>query len=83
MAGLVPAIHVFFTALTDRPMRYPVPARFVTGWVSGAPITAQFLALPDDRKQAFIAGITERVAAYVDDAGLAVPMENHFLTASK
>jgi ubiquinone/menaquinone biosynthesis C-methylase UbiE len=66
-----------------RTMRYPVPARFVTGWVSGAPITTQFLALPDDRKQAFIADIIERVATYVDDAGLAVPMENHFLTASK
>ena len=60
-----------------------MPARFVTGWVSGAPITTQFLALPDDRKQAFIADIIERVATYVDDAGLAVPMENHFLTASK
>jgi ubiquinone/menaquinone biosynthesis C-methylase UbiE len=66
-----------------RTMRYPVPARFVTGWVSGAPITTQFLALPDDRKQAFIADIVKRVAAYVDDAGLAVPMENHFLIASK
>jgi hypothetical protein len=49
----------------------------------GRPLQHKFLALPDDRKQAFIAGITERVAAYVDDAGLAVPMENHFLTASK
>ena len=69
--------------IEHRTMRYPVPARFVAGWVSGAPITAQFLALPDDRKQAFIADIIEQIATYVDDAGLAVPMENHFLTASK
>ena len=27
--------------------------------------------------------IVERIANYVDDAGLAVPQENHFLTASK
>jgi ubiquinone/menaquinone biosynthesis C-methylase UbiE len=66
-----------------RTMRYPVPARFVGGWISGAPIAAPFLALPDDRKQAFIADIVERVATYVDDGGLAVPMENHFMTASK
>lgn len=66
-----------------RTMRFPAPARFAMGWVSGAPITAQFLALPDDRKQAFIDRITERIASYVDDNGLAVPMENHFLTASK
>jgi len=66
-----------------RTMRYPVPARFVAGWIGGAPIAAKFLALPDDRKQTFIADIVERVATYVDDAGLAVPMENHFMTASK
>jgi ubiquinone/menaquinone biosynthesis C-methylase UbiE len=66
-----------------RTMRYPIPARFVAGWVSGAPITAQFLALPDDRRQAFITYVVDRLASYVDDAGLAVPMENHFLTASK
>jgi ubiquinone/menaquinone biosynthesis C-methylase UbiE len=66
-----------------RTMRYPVPERFITGWVSGTPITAQFLALPDDRKQALITRIVERIATYVDDAGLAVPMETHFLTASR
>jgi SAM-dependent methyltransferase len=66
-----------------RTMRYPVPARFVTGWVSGAPIAAQFLALRDDRKEAFITSVLERISTYVDDAGLAVPMENHFLTAAR
>jgi ubiquinone/menaquinone biosynthesis C-methylase UbiE len=66
-----------------RTMRYPVLERFVAGWVSGAPITAQFLALSDDRKQAFIAHFVERLANYMDDTGLAVPMENHFLTAEK
>jgi hypothetical protein len=64
-------------------MRYPVPARFVAGWVGGTPITAQFLALPDGRKQAFIDHVVEQLASYVDDAGLAVPMENHFMTTSK
>ena len=34
-------------------------------------------------KQAFVAHVVERIANYVDDAGLAVPQENHFLTASK
>ena len=63
-------------------MRYPVPARFVAGWLGGTPITAQFLALPDDRKRLH-ADVVERLATYVDDAGLAVPIENHFLTALK
>ena len=66
-----------------RTLRYPVPAGLVAGFIGATPITAQFLALPDDRKQAFVADVVERLATYVDDAGLAVPMENHFLSAAK
>jgi ubiquinone/menaquinone biosynthesis C-methylase UbiE len=73
-------IHVRFE---HRTVRHPSPARFVAGWIRAMPLAAQFLALPDDRKQAFITDIVERLASYVDDAGLAVPMENHFMTASK
>ena len=73
-------IHVRFD---HRTVRHPAPARFVSGWIRGMPIAAQFLALSDDRKQALIADIVNRVAGYIDDGGLAIPMENHFLTASK
>jgi hypothetical protein len=66
-----------------RTLRYPVPAGFVLGFVAQTPVAAQFLALPEDREQAFIAHVVELLASYVDDAGLAVPMENHFLTATK
>ena len=51
--------------------------------LGATPVTAQFLALSDDRRQAFVTHVVERIASYVDDAGLAVPQENHFLTASK
>ena len=47
------------------------------------PFAALFLALSDDRKQALIDDIVKRLAGYVDDGGLAIPTENHFLTASK
>ena len=73
-------IHVRFD---HRTVRHPVPARFVSGWIRAMPIAAQFLALSDDRRQALIADIVQRLAGYVDDDGLAVPMENHFMTASK
>ena len=66
-----------------RTFRYPAPAELVIGWMGSTPVTAQFMALPDDRKQGFIAYVVEQLAGYVDDAGLAVPVENHFLTASK
>lgn len=73
-------IHVRFE---HRTMRHPAPAWFVSGWIRAMPFAAQFLALSDDRKQALIADIVKRLAGYVDDGGLAIPMENHFLTASK
>ena len=73
-------IHVRFE---HRTVRHPAPARFVSGWIRGMPIAAQFLALSDDRKQALVADIVKRVAGYVDDGGLAIPMENHFLVALK
>jgi ubiquinone/menaquinone biosynthesis C-methylase UbiE len=66
-----------------RTARYPMPAGLVAGFLGATPVTAQFLALPDDRKQALVAHIVERLGTYIDDAGLAVPQENHFLTASK
>src|SRR5215472_15384708 len=69
-------IHVRFE-------HHPVPAGLVALFMGATPVTAQFLALSDDRRQAFIAHVVERIAHYVDDAGLAVPQENHFLTAAK
>jgi ubiquinone/menaquinone biosynthesis C-methylase UbiE len=65
-----------------RTFRYPVSA-VIADFLVQTPVAAQFTALPDDRKQAFIAHAVEQLASYVDDTGLAVPAENHFLTATK
>lgn len=62
--------------------RYPVSTA-ITNFLGQTPVAAQLLALPDDRKQTLIAHSVEQLASYVDDTGLAVPAENHFLTASK
>jgi ubiquinone/menaquinone biosynthesis C-methylase UbiE len=66
-----------------RTLRYPVPAGLVVGFMGATPVTAQFAALPEDDRKAFVAYVVGRLASYVDDAGLAVPAENHFLTALK
>ena len=66
-----------------RTMRYPAPAKMVAGFMIATPIASQFQALPSDRQSAFVDYVAARLAGYVDDAGLAVPMENHFLTAVK
>ena len=64
-------------------MRYPAPAKMVAGFMIATPIAAQFQALSAERQGAFADYVADRLAGYVDDAGLAAPMENHFLTAVK
>ena len=66
-----------------RTIRFPTPAGLVTGFMGATPVTAQFIALPDNQRSDFVAYVVNLLASYVDDAGLASPMENHFLTATK
>ena len=66
-----------------RTMRYPTASGMVTGFMGATPVTAQFLAMPDDKRSAFIAYVAERLWRFADDTGLAAPMENHFLAATK
>ena len=51
------------------------------GHHSGDADGGEFLALPDDEKARYGAYMTDRLASYVDDAGMAVPQENHLLFA--
>ena len=41
------------------------------------------MALPEDKRNAFAEYVGERLKSYTDDAGLAAPLENHFLTATR
>ena len=70
-------IHVKFEHRTGR---YPSAANLARGWVAH-PAASAFAGLSDERQAAFVANFVERLAGYVDDDGLAVPMEVHFLTA--
>ena len=51
------------------------------GFVQASPVAGKFLALSEEDKQRFGAFIATRLSSYVDDAGMAVPQENHFLLA--
>ena len=66
-----------------RTMRHAAPERLITGFMVTTPIAALYLALPDDRKRALVSDVAGRLESYIDDAGLAVPQENHFLTARR
>jgi ubiquinone/menaquinone biosynthesis C-methylase UbiE len=68
---------------THRTMRHAAPGELIAGFAATTPIAGQFLAMPADRQRAFVGSILERLSGYIDDGGLAVPQENHYLTALK
>ena len=72
--------HVRFE---HRTIRYPDPKELIAGFMASTPIAAQFTALPEDRRTNFVEHVRQLLAPYVDDAGLASPMENHFLLATR
>ena len=66
-----------------RTARYPVLGEFLTGWTLASPNAGRFLAFSDEMRNRYIAYLSERLADYVDDGGIAIPRENHFLTSRK
>jgi hypothetical protein len=76
-AGDAPTAYAlkFMEPWTDDP-------RLVAGFMGVTPVAGQFLASPDDRRQAFFAHVVDMLASYLDDTHLVVQQENHFLTAA-
>lgn len=66
-----------------RTMRFPSATELAAGFIQATPIAAQFLASSDEKRAAFAEHIGDRLKSYIDDAGLAAPLENHFLTATR
>jgi ubiquinone/menaquinone biosynthesis C-methylase UbiE len=64
-----------------RTMRAPDASKYGMGFVQASPVAGNFLALSEENKQRFGAFIAKQLESYVDDAGMAVPQENHYLTA--
>jgi len=64
-------------------MRAPSAAEYGIGFVQASPVAAKFLALSEKDQERFGALIGKRLESYVDDAGMAVPQENHFLLAHR
>jgi ubiquinone/menaquinone biosynthesis C-methylase UbiE len=66
-----------------RTIRYPDLKEFVGGFMQGTMISAAFMALPEGRRVAFVDHVAGLLGGYVDDGGMALPLENHFLTARR
>jgi ubiquinone/menaquinone biosynthesis C-methylase UbiE len=66
-----------------RTMRAPDASEYGMGFVQASPVAGNFLALSEENKQRFGAFIAKQLESYVDDAGMAVPQEFHYLTAGR
>jgi ubiquinone/menaquinone biosynthesis C-methylase UbiE len=66
-----------------RTARYPDLGEFLAGWTQATPSAAQFRAFTDPMRDRFIAYLKERFESFVDDGGVAIPRENHYLLAMK
>ncbi|MBL6458866.1 methyltransferase domain-containing protein [Belnapia sp. T6] len=64
-----------------RTIRYPDAAKFAVGFIQATPAAGLFTALSEDDKAKFGAHVAEQLKGYIDDTGMAVPQENHFLSA--
>jgi hypothetical protein len=49
----------------------------------GRPVAAKCLALRDSDKKRFGGQVADLLSGYVDDHGLAAPLENHYLLATR
>jgi hypothetical protein len=65
------------------PMRVASLEEFLPGQFMASPIAADIGALDEPARVAFFDDIRRRLLPYMDDAGLAVPLEAHSAIASR
>jgi SAM-dependent methyltransferase len=71
-------VHV---RLTIKPIRYTPLAVFIPGYLAATPMAGAIAAMDDVARTAMFRDITMAIQPYVDDDGLAAPMECHVVTA--
>jgi hypothetical protein len=64
-------------------IRHQNVSDYANGFVQATPIASKYLELPDSGKQRFGEQVAAMLSSYVDDLGLAAPMENHYLLATR
>jgi ubiquinone/menaquinone biosynthesis C-methylase UbiE len=67
--------------LEVKQMRYPSLAEYLPGYVAATPMAGAVAAMEDAKRTALFEDLQTTLRPYVDDTGLAVPMECHVLVA--
>ena len=63
--------------------RYPSLEEFVPGYMAATPMASAVAALTDGDRTRMVREVIQSLRDYMDDGGLAAPMESHVVTAEK
>ena len=76
-----------FGDITIRPskkiLRFPSPDEFVLRYAAGSALGGVVAGVDNDARAAFIADVSKRLQSFVDDQGLAFPIESNIALARK
>jgi len=64
-------------------LRFPSPDEFVLRYAAGSALGGAIASVDNDARAAFIANVSTRLQSYVDDQGLAFPIESNIALARK
>ena len=64
-------------------VHFPTPEEFVEHYVSGSALSGPVAAAGDENRSALAAEVETRLRGYVDDHGLAFPIESNLAVARK
>ena len=69
--------------ITTNLLRFPSLERYVPGYLAATPIAARLSTIDDRGRAALISDVANALQSFVDDDGLAAPIENHVVVAYK
>jgi hypothetical protein len=67
----------------QKTLRFPSPKEFAIRYVAGSALASLVARADDDARTAFLAEVNARLQSYVDDQGLAFPIESNVAVARK
>ena len=63
--------------ITTNLLRFPSLEQYVLGYLAATPIAARVASMGDQGRSAIVSDVAEALQNYIDDDGLAAPVENH------
>ena len=67
--------------ITTNLLRFPSLERYVLGYLAATPVATRVASMDERSRTVMVREVAEALHAYVDDDGLAAPIETHVVVA--